>query len=181
MKQNHFTAFLLNISQLWEGKWKGSDHKWWIFLKINTDKTSFISVGSLSRGHFGQVTYLNFSFPIYKMRKHSFQGYLLSPYHEAGSVIGAGETEVNKTGKNPWPNGICILRVLTGSPGILQARTLEWVAISFSNAWKWKVKGKSLSHVRLFATPWTTAHKAPPSMGLSRQEYWSGMPLPSPG
>ena len=64
-------------------------------------------------------------------------------------------------------------------PGILQARTLEWVAISFSNAWKWKVKGKSLSRVRLLATPWTAAHQAPPSMGFSRQEYWSGVPLPS--
>ena len=69
-----------------------------------------------------------------------------------------------------------------GSPvlGILQARTLEWVAISFSNAWRWKVKVKSLSHVRLSATPCTAAHQAPPSMGLSRQEYWSGVPLPSP-
>ena len=68
-----------------------------------------------------------------------------------------------------------------GSPvsGILQARTLEWVAISFSNAWKWKVKVKSPSHVRLLATPWTAAHQAPPSMGFSRQEYWSGVPLPS--
>ena len=65
-------------------------------------------------------------------------------------------------------------------PGILQARTQEWVAISFSNAWKWKVKGKSLSGVQLFATPWTAAYQAPPSMGLSRQEYWSGVPLPSP-
>ena len=65
-------------------------------------------------------------------------------------------------------------------PGILQARTLEWVAISFSNAWKWKVKGKSLSHIQLFATPWTAAYQAPPSMGLPRQEYWSGLPLPSP-
>ena len=64
-------------------------------------------------------------------------------------------------------------------PGILQARTLEWVAISFSNAWKWKVKGKSLSHVRLLATPWTAAYQALPSMGFSRQEYWSGVPLPS--
>ena len=62
-------------------------------------------------------------------------------------------------------------------PGILQARTLEWVAISFSSAWKWKVKGKSLSRVRLLATPWTTAYQAPPSMGFSRQEYWSGVPL----
>ena len=65
-------------------------------------------------------------------------------------------------------------------PGILQARTLERVAISFSNAWKWKVKGKSLSCVRPSATPWTAAHQAPPSMGFSRQEYWSGVPLPSP-
>ena len=64
------------------------------------------------------------------------------------------------------------------APGILQARTLEWVAISFSNAGKQKVK--SLSRVRLFATPWTAAHQAPPSMGFSRQEYWSGVPLPSP-
>ena len=61
-------------------------------------------------------------------------------------------------------------------PGILQARALEWVASSFSNAWKWKVKVKSLSRVRLFATPWTAAHQAPPSMGFSRQEYWSGVP-----
>ena len=64
-------------------------------------------------------------------------------------------------------------------PGILQARTLEWVAISFSNAAKWKVKVKSLSHVQLSVTPWTAAHQAPPSMGFSRQEYWSGVPLPS--
>ena len=65
-------------------------------------------------------------------------------------------------------------------PGILQARTLEWVAISFSNAWKWKVKVKFLSHVWFLATPWTAAYQALPSMGFSRQEYWSGMPLPSP-
>ena len=61
-------------------------------------------------------------------------------------------------------------------PGILQARTLEWVAISFSIAWNWKVKVKSLSHVWLVATPWTAAYQAPPSMGFSRQEYWSGLP-----
>ena len=65
-------------------------------------------------------------------------------------------------------------------PGILQARTLEWVAISFSNAWKGKVKVKSLSRDRLLATPWSAADRAPPSMGFSRQEYWSGLPLPSP-
>ena len=69
-----------------------------------------------------------------------------------------------------------------GSPvsGILQARTLEWVAISFSNTWKWKMKVQSLSRVRLFVTPWTAAYQAPPSMGFSRQEYWIGVPLLSP-
>jgi len=62
-------------------------------------------------------------------------------------------------------------------PGILQARTLEWVAISFSNTWKWKLIGKSLSRVWLLVTPWTAAYQAPPSIGFSRQEYWSGLPL----
>ena len=65
-------------------------------------------------------------------------------------------------------------------PGILQAKTLEWVAISFSNAWEWKVKVKLLSRFRLFVIPWTAAHQASPSMGFSKQEYWSGVPLPSP-
>ena len=65
-------------------------------------------------------------------------------------------------------------------PGILQARILEWVAISFSNAWKWKVKVKLLSRARLLATLWTGAYQAPPSMEFSRQEYGSRVPLPSP-
>ena len=65
-------------------------------------------------------------------------------------------------------------------PGILQARILEWVAISFSNPWKWKAKMKLLSRVQPSATPWTAAFQAPLSTGFSRQEYWSGVPLPSP-
>ena len=65
-------------------------------------------------------------------------------------------------------------------PGILQARILDWVAISFSIAWKWKVKVKLLSPVWHLAIPWTAAYQAPPSMGFSRQEYWSGLPVPSP-
>ena len=65
-------------------------------------------------------------------------------------------------------------------PGILQARTLEWVAISFSNAWKWKVKVKSPSRAQLLAIPWTAAYQAPPPMGFSRPEHWSRVPLPSP-
>ena len=64
--------------------------------------------------------------------------------------------------------------------GIFQAWTLEWVTFSFPNAWKWKVKVKSISRIRLFATPWTIAYQAPLSMGFSRQEHWSGLPFPSP-
>ena len=52
--------------------------------------------------------------------------------------------------------------------------------MSFSNAGKGKVKGKLLSCVQLLVTPWTAAYQAPPSMGFSRQEYWSGVPFPSP-
>ena len=74
--------------------------------------------------------------------------------------------------KDDSPPGSTIL-------GILQARTLEWVAISFSNAWKWKLKVKLLSCVQLLVTPWTVAHQAPPSIGFSRQEYGGGVPLPS--
>ena len=65
-------------------------------------------------------------------------------------------------------------------PGILQARTLEWVAMFFPNAWKWKMKVKSPSRVQLLVTPWTVAYQAPLSIGFSRQEYWNGVPLPSP-
>ena len=68
----------------------------------------------------------------------------------------------------------------TPIPGIHQGRTLEWVATAFSNAWNWKVQVKSLSRVQLIATPWTAAYHAPPPMGFARQEYWSGLPLPSP-
>ena len=76
----------------------------------------------------------------------------------------------------------CLCATLPGFPvpGILQARTLEWVAISFSSAWKWRVKVKLLSRVRFFATPWTAAYQALLSMEFSRQEYWRGVPLPFP-
>ena len=90
------------------------------------------------------------------------------------------------TAAKPHQSCLTLCDPIDGSPtgssvrGILQARILEWVAISFSNAWKWKVKVKSLSHVWLLVTPWTVAYQAPLSMGFSRQEYWSGLPLPSP-
>ena len=76
-------------------------------------------------------------------------------------------TLCNPIDGSPWGSTV---------PGILQARTLEWVAISFSNAWEWKVKVKSLSRVQLFVAPWTAAYQAPLSMGFCRQEYWSGLP-----
>ena len=122
----------------------------------------------------------------------------------AGQTGKTEENEVTFEGcRTPWPNTDFIVGPaaaaaakslqscptlcdpIDGSPsgsailGILQARTLEWVAISFSNAWKWKVKVKSLSHVQPSATAWTAAYQAPPSMGFSRKEYWSGVPLPS--
>ena len=65
-------------------------------------------------------------------------------------------------------------------PGILQARILEWVAISFPNARKWKVKVKLLSRAQLLTTPWMAAYQVSPSMEFSRPEYGSGLPLPSP-
>ena len=120
-----------------------------------------------------------------------------------GIVIGAGDILVNRTSKLPILRNLnffqwWLLLLLShfscvrlcdpidGSPlgssvpGILQARILWWVAISFSNAWKWKLKVKLLSRARLLATPWTGAYQAPLSMGFSRQEYWSGVPLPTP-
>ena len=95
-----------------------------------------------------------------------------SPVHESESEV----TQSCLTLSNPMdcsPQGSSV-------HGVFQARTLKWVAISFSNAWKWKVKVKSLSRVRLLVTSWTAAYQAPLSMGFSRQESWSGVPLPSP-
>ena len=100
----------------------------------------------------------------------------LGQYHTAAAAAAAKSLQSCPT--------LCDLRDSSppGSPvpGILQERTLEWVAISFSSASKWKVKVKLLSRVWRLATSWTTAYQAPPSMGFARQEYWSGVPLPSP-
>ena len=119
-----------------------------------------------------QLSYISLSF------KHTyFQGPILNFFFFFNLLAAAAESlQSCSTLCGP------IDRSPPGSPvpGILQARTLEWVAISFSNAWKWKVKLKSLSRVQLLATPWTVAYQAPPSMGFFRQEYWSGVPLPSP-
>ena len=98
-------------------------------------------------------------------------GTLTSPAAAVAKWLQSCPTLCDRIDGSPWSSPV---------PAILQARTLEWVAISFSNAWKWKVKVKSLSHVRLLATPWTAAYQGPLSMGFSRQEYWSGVPLPSP-
>ena len=100
---------------------------------------------------------------------------LMSPAQAGGFLTTANSLQSCPTlcdpiDGSPWGSSV---------PGILQARTLEWVAISFSNAWKRKVKVKSLSHVWLFASTWTAAHQAPLSTGFSRQGYWNGLPLPS--
>ena len=101
----------------------------------------------------------------------SVDGHKLLPYPAAGAAVKSLQSCPTlwdpMDGSPPGP----------AVPGILQARTLEWVAISSSNTWKWKVKVKALSHVQLLATPRTAAYQAPPSMGFSRQEYWSGVPL----
>ena len=93
-----------------------------------------------------------------------------NPWHPVGILAAAKSRQSCPTLCDPIDGGP------PGSPipGILQAGTLEWVAISFFNACKGKGKVKSLSCVQLFATPWSAAYQAPPSMGFSRQEYWSG-------
>ena len=109
--------------------------------------------------------------PLYLLVLHTFSSIQLLAVAAAAKLLQSCPTLCDPIDGSPPGSTI---------PGILQARTLEWVAISFSNAWKWKVKVKSLSRVQLLATPWTAAYQAPPSMRFSRQEYWSGMPLPSP-
>jgi len=122
---------------------------------------------------------LTFSSPVATAEFSKFAGILsaaLSQHHLLGSFSSVQSSSVVQS----CPS---LCDPIDGSPpgspvpGILQARTLDWVAISFSSAWKWKVKVKLLSRVQLLATPWTAAYKAPPSMGFSRQEYWSGVPL----
>ena len=91
-------------------------------------------------------------------------------YHAIAKLLQSCLTLCNPIDSSPLGSSV---------PGILQARILEWVAISFPSTWKWKVKVKSLSHARLLATPWTGAYQDPLPMGFSRQEYWSWVPLPS--
>ena len=107
---------------------------------------------------------------ILHMVMHMFRCYSLNAA-AAAKLLQSCPTLCDPIDGSPWGSPV---------PGVLQARTLEWVAISFSNERKWKVKVKLLSLVRILATPWTAAHQAPPSMVFSRQEYWSGVPLPSP-
>ena len=131
----------------------------------------------------------------YRPGEFIFQCPVFLPFHTFNGVLKA---RILKWFAIPFSNGPCfepylkLFKSLQSCPtlcnpmdcslpgfsvhGILQARTLQWVAISFFNAWKWS----PLSRVWLFATPWNAAHRAPPSMGLSRQEYWSGVQSPSP-
>ena len=134
---------------------------WVIILKFSLNKisTSFLNqlINFLStRGNKFKAV-LNSTYVIYKFVKYVFAA--------AAKSLQSCPTLCDPIDGSPPGSSV---------PGILQARTLEWLAISFSNAWKWKVKVKSLSRVQLSATPWTAAYQAPPSMEFSRQEYWSG-------
>ena len=135
-----------------------------IFFNTNTMATQW-STKSNPFSLYLPILYHPFSFPLLRFLPNS------SSSAAAAKLLQPCPTLCDL--RDGSPPGSCV-------PGILQARTLEWVAISFSNAWKWKVKVRLLSHVRLFATLRTAAYQAPPSMGFSRQEYWSGMPSPSP-
>ena len=131
--------------------------------------------GGLGQGHSGVLWALQDAqtacLPAFFASLSLFSSLLISKAAAAAKLLQSSPTLCDPIDGSPPGSPV---------PGILQARTLEWVAISFSNAWKWKVKGKSLSCVRLLVTPRTAAYQAPPSMGFSRQEYWSGVPLPSP-
>ena len=114
------------------------------------------------------------------------------PIWGGGAWVGRGETDQPTP---PPPNKMlcCCCQVTSVMSDFVQPRRQQPTRLPclspgkntgvcchfLSNAWKWKVKVKSLSRVRLLVTPWTVAYQAPPSMGFSRQEYWSGMPLPS--
>ena len=113
----------------------------------------------------------NYKFLLWPLLWPAFLLFLLSPAAAAAKSLQSCLTLCDPIDGSPPGSPV---------PRILQARTMEWVAISFFNAWKWKVKVKLLSRLRLFVTPWTAAYQAPPSMGFSRQEYWSGVLLPSP-
>ena len=112
---------------------------------------------------------------VHSARQHANPQLTLTVTHEKGTAAAAKALQSCPTLCSPIDGSP------PGSPvsGIFQARTLEWVAISFSNAWKWKVKGKPLSRIRLLVTPWTAAYQAPSFIGFSGQEYWSGVPFPS--
>ena len=158
---------------LWPGEFRGLYSPWgpkesdmteWLSLSISSPYRNFLA-------NTGPVPFLSGCSPI-----HSYNsGILMHHLFKESLAAAAKSLQSCSTLCNPIDGSPLGSPV----PGILQARTLEWVAMS-SNAWKWKVKVKSLSHVWLLATLWTAAHQAPPSMGFYRQEYWSGVPLPSP-
>ena len=142
--------------------WPGLPHKWWLNSKCEIQR--YREPGGSS------IVFYNWTTESCSVSSSIF--YLLKAHTTAAKSLQSCPTLCDPIDGTPPGSPI---------PGILQARTLGWVSISFSSAWKWKVKVKSLSHVQLLATPWTAAHQAPPSMGFFRQEYWSGVPLPSPG
>ena len=143
----------------------------WLFKRLEAQAAALTAWRHLGLWPWlNHLPFLRFEFVIWKMKVHSLIQQMFAAAAAAKSLQSC-PTLCNPIDGSPPGSSI---------PGIPQARTLEWVAISFSNAWKWKGKGKSLIRVRLFPTPWTAAYQAPPSVGFSRQEDWSGVPLPSP-
>ena len=147
---------------------------WWHIFQIYDFTTHLVSCTSFFWSYISKVFLLCFDCPEMKEQRCCFKFqrlFILFLAAAAAKSLQSCPTLCDPTDSSPPGSAV---------PGILQARALEWVAISFSIAWKWKVKVKSLSRDRLVVTPWTVAHQAPPCMGFSRQEYWSGLPLPSP-
>ena len=171
---------LLFASLLFTAIWKASSDSHFAFLHFFSMGVVLIPVSctvSRTSVHSWFLSplqwFVSFSLAVHEFisSDHSEQHFSFFETAAAAKSLQSCPMLCNPIHGSPWGSPV---------PGILQARTLEWVAISFSSAWKWKVKVKSLCHVRLFMSPRTAAYQAPPSMGFSRQEYWSGVPLPSP-
>ena len=160
-----FSYHLAQFLQFLQSVWPREVEKQIQSHKLVTGRAGSRAVSYFTKSHF----LLNFTLVIPVTRMvGNLTHYIIQQTHAAAKSLQSCPSLCDLTDGSPPGSTI---------PGILQARTLEWVAISFTNAWKWKVKVKPLSRVRLLATPRTAAYQAPLSMGFSRQEYWSGVPL----
>ena len=148
--------------------------EWKIALKLNIRNTEIMAFGPITSWQIDGETVTNFILGGSKITTDGVCSHEIKRHLLLGRKIMTNLAAA--TAAKSLQSCLTLCDPIDGSlpgspvPGILQARTLEWVSISFSNAWEWKVKVKSLSCVRLFVTPWTTAYQAPPPMGFSRQD-----------